>query len=107
MDSKLAEVYYSPRGYWKGTAAIKNLAETAKVPEDTAKRWLIKQALWQVYLPAPSYVPRPKFDVPTPNTVHQADLLFDHTTNRSADAKFTNTRLPWSTWPAATKKPSR
>ena len=27
-------------------------------------------------LPAPRYVPRPKFDVPVPNKVHQADLLY-------------------------------
>ena len=45
------------------------------MPEDAAKQWLIKQALWQIYLPAPRYVPRPKFDVAT-NSVHQADLLF-------------------------------
>ena len=31
---------------------------------------------WQIFLPAPRYVPRPKFDVATPNSVHQADLLF-------------------------------
>ncbi|KAL9950199.1 hypothetical protein ACROYT_G042670 [Oculina patagonica] len=40
------------------------------------KKWLVKQALWQIYLPAPRYVPRPKFDVSSPNAVHQADLLF-------------------------------
>ncbi|KAL9958770.1 hypothetical protein ACROYT_G035829 [Oculina patagonica] len=51
-------------------------AEAAKVSEDAAKKWLVKQALWQIYLPAPRYVPRPKFDVSTPNAVHQADLLF-------------------------------
>ena len=76
MDSKLAKIYYSPQGYWKGVSAIKKLAEAAKVPEDAAKQWLIKQALWQIYLPAPRHVPRPKFDVATPNSVHQADLLF-------------------------------
>ena len=76
MDAKLAKIYYSPQGYWKGTAAIKKLAEAANVPEDAAKKWLIKQALWQIYLPAPRHVPRPKFDVSTPNSVHQADLLF-------------------------------
>jgi len=76
MDAKLSKIYYSPQGYWKGTAAIKKLAEAAHVPEDSAKNWLIKQALWQIYLPAPRYVPRPKFDVLTPNSVHQADLLF-------------------------------
>ena len=75
MDSKLAKIYYSPQGYLKGTSAIKKLAEPAKVQEDAAKQWLIKQALWQIYLPAPRYVPRPKFDVAT-NSVHQADLLF-------------------------------
>ena len=32
--------------------------------------------IWQIYLPVLRYVPRPKFDVATPNSVHQADLLF-------------------------------
>ena len=40
------------------------------------KQWLTKQALWQIYLPGPRYIPRPKFDVSLPNAVHQADLLF-------------------------------
>ena len=76
MDAKLAKTYYSPGGYWKGFAAIKKLSEAAKVPEETVKKWLFKQALWQIFLPAPKRIPRPKFDVPTPNKVHQADLLF-------------------------------
>ena len=76
MDRKLERVYYSPQGYWKGISAIKKLADAASVPEVVAKEWLFRQALWQIYLPAPRYIPRPKFDVPTPNKVHQADLLF-------------------------------
>ena len=76
MDSKLAKIYYSPGGYWKGITAIKKLSEAAKVPEETAKKWLVKQEIWQIYLPAPRRIPRPKFHVPTPNAVHQADLLF-------------------------------
>ena len=76
MYGRLAKIYYSPWGYWKGISAIKKLAEAVKVSEDAAKKWLIKQALWQIYLPAPRHVPRPKFDVPTPNSVHQVDLLF-------------------------------
>ena len=76
MDRKLERRYYSPQGYWKGISAIKKLAVAAKVPEVVVKEWLFKQALWQIYLPAPRYIPRPKFDVPTPNKVHQADLLF-------------------------------
>ena len=76
MDRKLERRYYSPQGYWKGISAIKKLAAAAKVPEVVAKKWLFKQAHWQIYLPAPRYIPRLKFDVPTPNKVHQADLLF-------------------------------
>ena len=76
MDAKLAKIYYSPQGYWKGVSAIKKLADAAKVPENVVKQWLYKQAIWQIFLPAPRYVPRPKFDVATPNSVHQADLLF-------------------------------
>ena len=45
MDAKLTKIYYSPKGYWKGMAAIKKLANAAKVSEDEAKRWLTKQAL--------------------------------------------------------------
>ena len=46
------------------------------MPESVSKQWLYKQALWQIYLPAPRHIPCPKFDVATPNSVHQADLLF-------------------------------
>jgi hypothetical protein len=74
--NKLEKIYYSPKGYWRGISAIKKLATAAKVDEETAKNWLKKQAIWQIYLPAPKYVPRPKFNVSTPNEVHQADLLF-------------------------------
>ena len=52
------------------------LASAAKVTERQAKDWLKKQAIWQIYLPAPRHIPRPKFDVAVPNEVHQADLLF-------------------------------
>ena len=72
----MSNIYYSPRGYWKGSSAIKKLAEAARVSEDVSKEWLKKQAVWQVYLPAPSSIPRPKFDVQIPNEIHQADLLF-------------------------------
>ena len=75
-DSKLSALYYSPRGYCKGLAAIEKLAPAAKVTEQQAKEWLKRQAIWQIYLPAQGHVPRPKFDVVVPNEVHQADLLF-------------------------------
>jgi len=55
---------------------IKKLAEAAKVPEETAKKWLMRQALWQIFVPVTKRIPQPKFVVPTPNKVHQADLPF-------------------------------
>ena len=76
MDAKLSKIYYSPKGYWKGLAAVKKLAAAATVSEDVAKKWLAKQALWQIYLRSPRCIPRPKFDVFSPNAVHQADLFF-------------------------------
>ena len=70
------EMYYSTKGYWKGYAAIQKLAQEAQVSEADAKKWLEKQALWQIYLQPPEYIPRPRWTVSKPNQVHQADLLF-------------------------------
>ena len=89
METKLARLYYSPRGYWKGFAAIQKLAAAARVSEAEAKDFLKKQAIWQIYLPAPRQIPRPKFDVSAPNEVHQADLLFlPHDTVRRKTYKY-------------------
>ena len=55
---------------------MKKLAQEAGVSEDVAKLWLIKQTIWQIYLPAPKHIPRPTFDAESPNAVYQADLLF-------------------------------
>ena len=89
MDTKLSNIYYNPKGYWKGLAVVKKLSTAAKVEEEVAKKWLAKQALWQIYFPAPRYIPRPKFDVSLPNTVHQADL-FCLTINFRMGERFTN-----------------
>ena len=72
----MKRVYYSTKGYWKGHAAIQKLSKEAGVSEADAKKWLEKQALWQIYLPPPEYIPRPRWTVSKPNQVHQADLLF-------------------------------
>ena len=32
MDSKLTKVYYSPKGYWKGIAAIKKVSGSSESP---------------------------------------------------------------------------
>ena len=76
MSKKLTRIYCSPKGYWKGLAVIKNLSKLARVSEDLARKWLEKQAIWQIYLPPPKRIPRQKFDIRVPNNTHQVDLLY-------------------------------
>jgi len=76
MDKKIRRVYYNPKGYWRGVAAVKKLAAAAKVSEADARSWLKKQVIWQVYLPAQRHIPRPMFDEDSRNAVHQADVLY-------------------------------
>ena len=42
LSARLANIYYSPRGYWKGLTAIKVLASAAEVTEQQTKDWLKK-----------------------------------------------------------------
>ena len=52
--SKFSKIYYSPKGLWKGLEVVKKLAQEAGVCEDAENLWLTrKQAIWQIYLPAP------------------------------------------------------
>lgn len=76
IEERCSAVYYSPMGYWKGVAAIKKLASVAGVSESAAREYLKRQALWQVYLGPPKYIPRPFINEEHPNTKHQADLLY-------------------------------
>ena len=88
-SNKLSKLYYSTNGYWKGYAAISKLAHTAKVSEAEVKQWLEKQALWQIYLPAPKYILRPHWTLNKPNKIHQANLLFlPHDTYRKKTYKY-------------------
>ena len=89
MNSKLSKIYYSPKGYWKGSSAITKLSAAANVDERTAKDWLSKQPVWQIYLPAPKIIKRPHFINTTPNDTHQMDLLYlPHDTIRRKKFKY-------------------
>ena len=76
LSKAMSGIYYFTKGYWKGFSAVSKLASAAKVSEEEARKWLEKQALWQIYLPAPKYIPRPHLEVGKPNMIHQADVLF-------------------------------
>ena len=47
--------------------------------KEEAERWLLKQPLYQIYLPPPKYIPRPNASMSLfakPNDIHQADILY-------------------------------
>ena len=79
MDKKVNQIYYSDDGYWRGRSAIQKLATASGSTKEEAERWLLKQPLYQIYLPPPKYVPRPNASLSLyakPNDIHQADILY-------------------------------
>ena len=79
MDKKFNQIYYSDDGYWRGRSAIQKLAKASGSTKEEAQKWLLKQPLYQIYLPAPKYIPRPNASLSLyakPNDIHQADILY-------------------------------
>ena len=78
MDKKFNQIYYSDGGYWGGKSAIQRLAKASGSTKEEAEKWLLKQLLYQIYLPAPKYIPRPNASMSLfakPNDIHQSDLF--------------------------------
>ena len=78
MGKQFKQIYYSDGGYWRGKSAIQRLAKTSGSTKEEAEKWLLKQPLYQIYLPAPKYIPRPNASMSLfakPNDIHQSDLL--------------------------------
>ena len=72
---KLQSIYYQPSHLWKGQKAIKKLRELSKEKPKVIKKWLSRQAFWQVHSPPLKHVNRPHYKVRIPNEKHQFDLL--------------------------------
>ena len=70
------KIYYRPNHLWKGQKAVKKLRELSGEKPKAVKRWLSRQAFWQVHLPAPKQVDRPDCQVTISNEMHQFDLLY-------------------------------
>ena len=73
------KIYYSDDGYWRGRSAIHKLAKASGSTKEEAEKWLLKQPLYQIYLPAPKYIPRRNASLSLyakPNDIHQADILY-------------------------------
>ena len=79
MDKKFKQIYYSDNGYWRGKSAIEKLSRASGSTKEEAEKWLMKQPLYQIYLPLPKYIPRPSVSMSLfakPNDIHQADILY-------------------------------
>ena len=79
MDKKFKQIYCSDDGYWRGKSAIQKLSKASGSTKEEAEKWLLKQPLYQIYLPPPKYVPRPNASMSLfakPNDIHQADILY-------------------------------
>ena len=66
MDKKFEQIYYSDDGYWRGKSAIQKLAKASNSTKEEAEKWVLKQPLYLIYLPAL---------FAEPNDIHQSDLL--------------------------------
>ena len=78
MDKKFKQIYYSDDGYWRGKSVIQRLAKASGSMKEEAEKWLLKQPLYQIYLPAPKYIPTPNASMSLfakPNDIHQSDLI--------------------------------
>ena len=82
------------------------LTAAAKISEQVARDWLKRQAIWQIYLPAPHHIPRPMCDEDRPNAVHQADLLYLPHDRVGIGRKAKTLRYALTMWmlPLATKR---
>ena len=59
MDQKFKRIFCSDGGYWRGKSAIQKLSKASGSTKEEAEKWLMKQPLYQIYLLAPKYIPRP------------------------------------------------
>ena len=79
MDKKFKQIYYSDGGYWRRKSAIQRLVKSSGSTKEEEEKLLLKQPLYQIYLPAPKYVPRPNASMSLfakANDIHQADILY-------------------------------
>ena len=79
MDKKFKQIYYSDDGYWRGKSATQKLSKASGSTKEEAEKWLLKQPLYQLYLPPPKYNPRLNASMSLfakPNDIHQADILY-------------------------------
>ena len=75
----LKKIYYQPIGYHRNAKKLFEASIKAgyDFTIDEVKDWLERQAVHQIHMPRPRYIPCASFtSITTPNEVHQADVLY-------------------------------
>ena len=79
MKSKFKQIYFFNDGYWRAKTAIQKQSKASGSTEEETKKWLLRQPLYQIYLPPRKYIPRPNASMllyAKPNDIHQVDILY-------------------------------
>jgi hypothetical protein len=75
----LQKIYYQPSGYQRTAKKLykASLDFGYDFSLDEVRDWLERQAVHQIHMPRPKYIPRASFSsITSPNDVHQADILY-------------------------------
>lgn len=75
----LQKLYYKPEGYHRTINKLYEASEKAGYDFTIVeiREWLEKQAIHQIHMPPPSYIPRASFNsIQIPNECHQVDILY-------------------------------
>ena len=75
----LQKLYYKPDGYYRTVNKLHEAAENVgyDFTLDEVRMWLEKQAVHQIHMPPPGYIPRASFNsIVIPNECHQVDTLY-------------------------------
>jgi len=75
----LQKIYYQPSGYQRTAKKLHEASLKAgfDFSLNEVRDWIERQAVHQVHMPRPRYIPRASFSsITTPNEVHQADVLY-------------------------------
>src|ERR1043165_9034405 len=75
----LRKIYYQPIGYQRNAKKLfeASLKAGYDFSLDEVRDWLERQAVYQIHMRRPRYIPRASFcSITTPNKVHQADVLY-------------------------------
>ena len=79
LNFALRRIYYRTKGYYQSARKLLAVAKSKGYKFDISdvKKWLHRQAIWQIHSPAPKYIPQVSFNrITRPNEYHQADILY-------------------------------